>query len=568
MENQQKAYSYIRFSTPEQLKGDSLRRQTEASENYCVEHGLVLDDSLNLRDLGLSAYHGKHKSKGALGMFLLLVEQGKIEPGSVLIVENLDRLSREQVLDALNQFTGIIQAGIRLVTLQDGMRYDKQSITDNWTQLIISITYMARAHEESLTKSKRLKATWEQKRVDVTNGEKILTSRCPLWIRAVKQPGKKTTFALIPERCKAIETIYRMRLDGKGKSTIVKELNNDQDVWKPEISKRNRTGGWQEPYVVKILSDPIVIGTLQPRKRQGKSKKAVAGEPIKNYYPAAISEDLFYEVQALRKAERPGGNTGGGQTGKASNLFIHLAKCGLCGTPMHFINNGVGSYRYLRCDISRRGLDCKAKSTRYDEIENLIFSNLEELNIADLLPNTDETIIRLNDIDRQLTAARQKLVELDQGIENISDVIFNTKDKNVRITLEKRLKKAIDEQSKLNKSIISLTEEQKTASVKAEQFKANVDQAKEVYQLLQDTETEQEQISLRLKLRVELQRIIKQIDIYPLMEQYKAEEEVEPGVYQTMNSRSINKIRITFNGSRNKRLILLKTFAVKDLNNI
>ena len=32
-----KCYSYIRFSTPEQSKGDSLRRQLELSANYAKE---------------------------------------------------------------------------------------------------------------------------------------------------------------------------------------------------------------------------------------------------------------------------------------------------------------------------------------------------------------------------------------------------------------------------------------------------------------------------------------------------------------------------------------------------
>ena len=139
-----KAYSYVRFSSPEQEKGDSLRRQIQLSEEYAKKHGLNLDDSLKLTDRGLSAYKGVHRTKGALGEFLKLVEEGKIAAGSILIVENLDRLSREQVLDALNQFTGIIRAGIKLVTLQDGMEYDRESINQNWTQLIISIVYMAR----------------------------------------------------------------------------------------------------------------------------------------------------------------------------------------------------------------------------------------------------------------------------------------------------------------------------------------------------------------------------------------------------------------------------------------
>ena len=45
-----KAFSYVRFSTPEQAKGDSLRRQLERSKKYADEHGLVLDTSFNLLD--------------------------------------------------------------------------------------------------------------------------------------------------------------------------------------------------------------------------------------------------------------------------------------------------------------------------------------------------------------------------------------------------------------------------------------------------------------------------------------------------------------------------------------
>lgn len=35
-----RAYSYVRFSSPDQEKGDSLRRQVELSEQYAIKHGL------------------------------------------------------------------------------------------------------------------------------------------------------------------------------------------------------------------------------------------------------------------------------------------------------------------------------------------------------------------------------------------------------------------------------------------------------------------------------------------------------------------------------------------------
>jgi DNA invertase Pin-like site-specific DNA recombinase len=37
------AYSYLRFSTPEQMQGDSFRRQTEAAKVYAERHGLTLE---------------------------------------------------------------------------------------------------------------------------------------------------------------------------------------------------------------------------------------------------------------------------------------------------------------------------------------------------------------------------------------------------------------------------------------------------------------------------------------------------------------------------------------------
>lgn len=46
------AYSYIRFSTPDQLEGDSQRRQLELSLNYCEKNGLKLDESTTIKDFG------------------------------------------------------------------------------------------------------------------------------------------------------------------------------------------------------------------------------------------------------------------------------------------------------------------------------------------------------------------------------------------------------------------------------------------------------------------------------------------------------------------------------------
>lgn len=111
------AYSYIRFSTPDQIKGDSLRRQIEASHRYATEHNLTLDETLNVRDLGVSAFSGMNFERGALGQFIVAIDNGRVAPDSYLLMESLDRLSRLPVPDALAIFQAIISRGITIVTM-------------------------------------------------------------------------------------------------------------------------------------------------------------------------------------------------------------------------------------------------------------------------------------------------------------------------------------------------------------------------------------------------------------------------------------------------------------------
>ncbi|HEY2328878.1 MAG TPA: recombinase family protein [Verrucomicrobiae bacterium] len=115
------AISYLRFSSRKQSTNDSYRRQIEAAEKFCKENNLVLSE--RLEDLGISAWKGKNLSdESALGGFLKLVEAGKVPKFTVLICENLDRLSRANILDALSLFTSILKSGVEIVTSMDGCK--------------------------------------------------------------------------------------------------------------------------------------------------------------------------------------------------------------------------------------------------------------------------------------------------------------------------------------------------------------------------------------------------------------------------------------------------------------
>jgi len=72
-----------------QSSGDSLRRQSTAAQEFCKIHNLKLVETFT--DSGVSGYKGKNFShESALSQFLRLVENGTIQPNSVLILESMD----------------------------------------------------------------------------------------------------------------------------------------------------------------------------------------------------------------------------------------------------------------------------------------------------------------------------------------------------------------------------------------------------------------------------------------------------------------------------------------------
>jgi hypothetical protein len=90
--------SYIRFSSFPQERGDSIRRQTSLGDAWLNRHPQhTLDATLTLRDLGVSAFRGANldKEKGDLGKFIHLPKTGRVPKGSILMLENLDRFSRQ-----------------------------------------------------------------------------------------------------------------------------------------------------------------------------------------------------------------------------------------------------------------------------------------------------------------------------------------------------------------------------------------------------------------------------------------------------------------------------------------
>jgi DNA invertase Pin-like site-specific DNA recombinase len=273
-------YSYLRYSSPQQGDGDSVRRQTKLAAEWCKCHGVTLDTHRAYQDHGRSAYHGRHrKAGGALAAFLAEVEAGQIPAGSVLIVENLDRLSRENPWDAVPLLCNIVNAGISVVTLSPSETLYERG--RDLTALVLAVVEFGRGHSESESKARRMAEVWGERRRRTREEGAVMTGRLPAWIE--ERGGK---LRLVPSRAAVVRRMFQMALEGKGLTRIVGELKGTP-AW-------GRSGAWSKAYVHKILSGEAVLGVYQPT-RGGKPD----GDPLPHYFPQVVDEVTWDRVQVL-----------------------------------------------------------------------------------------------------------------------------------------------------------------------------------------------------------------------------------------------------------------------------
>jgi DNA invertase Pin-like site-specific DNA recombinase len=477
------AYSYVRFSRYEQVRGDSLRRQVQLTEDYCRRKGLVLDTSLTLRDLGVSAYRGANAATGALSGFLDAVRAGRVTKGATLVLENLDRLTRDEMGNALTLFIGILNAGVGIVTLSPETEYTKATINDMPT-IMQAILQLCLGHEESRKKGERLAAAWSQKRKTI--GQRKLTSKGPSWLRLSED---KTCWEVIPEVAAAVRRIYEMSLDGYGCGKIARTLNRE--------GVRGLTDcPWQQRSVGLLLRNRAVLGEFQPH-RGNPGGRTPAGEVIKDYYPAILDSDTFWRVQqGLSSRKGMLGPTGDG----VANLFTGIIFDAKDGKSLHLSRKGRGDGPALRLVSSGalRGLkDSVYISFPYPVFERVVLDLLRELEVGDLVPpgeagqppaavSVEANKARLKDIQTKIKATQARLVAQPDTEALLTALV------------------ALDEERKAAAKDLEAAQE-KAASLPAAQA---LKEYQNVLDLLAKAKPGEELTALRVRLKAAIRRLV------------------------------------------------------------
>jgi len=517
------AIIYIRWSSLEQTKGDSYARQINRCTKFCADKGYNVLETVV--DEGRSAYTGENILTGNLGKLVERFERREVPEATLVVVEQLDRLTRLPALEVVGWLTRVFPTGIRFVTADRGTMVSRAAMEADQLSFMSLIFDSFRSHGESKRKSDLLLDSWQNRRNDVVEGKKRnITGVCPAWLRwdeeanefvAITDPDPHLDRRLI------IQRIFDERDAGVGHAIIARKLNEDGiPSW--GVGKR-KADGWHPSYVYKILHNPAVIGEFQPRsRRKGEVTGTKMGQPIPDYYPRIISPAQFERVSASKQVM----NVGGGTKGRM-NLLAGLVYCGVCNQRMIYLKKAnAGRARtnpktgtvtidksegvYLKCSGAHRGHRCDHKAAfNYHWIAEAVLDNLLTSALRDVYFEQRSVMIQLAD---QLASARRELERFEAQAQTALDMTLDPAfkhDQRVKqryidvgrqADQQRELVNALDEKLSLSKGQVSPAEHlNRVASVRTSI----------------DSEDEKVRDAARTKVMDAFQRLIDRITFKP-----------------------------------------------------
>lgn len=456
-----KAYIYSRVSSLQQVDAFGLDRQISTVLDFLenaklpAELGYQLDPSnyeVLESDKGLSGYKGHNFTKGSLGQFKRRVEAGEITEGCLLI-ESVDRFSRKQGYDAIDEFTFLIKRNIDIVEVETGQIYSYK--LDH--KLSALSTSIERAHQESKRKARISKKSWNRRKEESLATGVALNNNTPDWLSLSQD---KKTYEIDAQKVQTITSIFEWYRDGYGVTEIVNRLNSE--------GNRYNGRGWNTVTVYNKLRDRRLNGYLIGKyktipKKDSESTtdtekrilenikiKKEANDNAQRIYPVVIDDELFTKIQSMMdrnvssKKQRS-------TTTKQRNLFNGLTKCHECGSPM-IVQSMSNGGQYLRCYRQRtKDEKCNSKMLRYFESEKVLLGHIKNINLDEIYSDRKHAQ-SLDVLKRQLSDVNEKIVLLNDKVKSASD-----EDELFAIMEFKR--KRILEKDELNQKISSLENE-------------------------------------------------------------------------------------------------------------
>jgi len=391
-------FLYERWSSEAQGEGDSDRRQSKLAQDWCARRGLELTDKV--ADDGISAWKGRNRQEGSGLSFLLKV----VKPDDYLLMEDLDRLSREDWLTAMNFVAEILSKGVIVVTLANGNEINADRFRRDPGCFLPALLRAHLGHDENEKKSERIKAAWEARKMAMQKGEAV-KMHVPCWL-AFDAKGKPV---LVEVNAKVIRLMFAWAAEGLGCQTIARKLHREGHKLVVEGKSRERELAIGTSYVWRTLRNKMAIGF-----------NIYVIPPLPHVFPAVVDEKLFYAVQAKIEGNH---HRTVPRAHSEANLFTGLARCSKCGgTLCRFTQCRNGRvYRYLVCsDTLHKHGRCGSSAIRYDFFEQSFGALLAQSGLMQKLlagekktSAVDELNGKIGSVDREI----RKIMGLIRGDE-------------------------------------------------------------------------------------------------------------------------------------------------------
>ncbi|YCO01420.1 recombinase family protein [Vibrio sp. VNB-15] len=394
---------YHRVSDPTQLAKTGMTQQkapSELIEKLCKEHNLEVFPTV-FDDRGISAFK-KVKVRNGYEELKELLASGDVHPDSVLVVLNQDRLSRDVPIEALEDLIGMLKK-CRIYIMHSNRLLDANDANIT-TNLMIAVAEAARAHSESLAKSKRTKGAVLAKIADHHNGKRGANGK-PLSIGMGKLPWwysidpMSKEIDLIPSAVAAAKEA--VELFGKGESVYGVKRYLDEHHQLPEKLSKKAKNGWSVDVVRRLHKSANLIGefTIQVDGRE---------HQVMDYLEPIIDRKTYLKFLKERTKKSTPRRAKDG----AVAVFGGLGHCRSCGGSMTSLTDrGTPS---LRCTNSlNRREPCSSPVSLSGEgfkgyMVESVLRNLGTKSTS--VPTHSGNDLEL--VDQQLTEAKAKLEKL------------------------------------------------------------------------------------------------------------------------------------------------------------
>lgn len=346
------AFSYQRVSSGKQATEGrtGIERQSESFLPFCEVHGLTANAD-PLVDKGVSAFKGRHREDGALGAFIKAAEQGTVPSGSVLVVEDIDRFSREAPSRAEELLLRLFELEIALGIVRDDVIVDREKYDTDIGVRVMLLTRRDAANDYSKKLSARTTKVWEKRRQDwEKKGKRFLgKAHRPYWLG-----DDGTDFTVIQEHASAVRLIFEMVANkNMGGTQIAVQLK--------KLGISTATGKtWHASRINRVLADRRVLG-----EKEWNDETISVG-----YFPRIIEQGLWDQARAA--VDRHSSNKGKLGRGEKIHLLFQGACVCRCGSGIRVQpsrdRKGEVKYWYLHC-MARLKHECPLPPglLRYDE---------------------------------------------------------------------------------------------------------------------------------------------------------------------------------------------------------